>query len=345
MSNSKNPTSIVAIASGVILVVASIGGVAFGLIRMKPASKVVEQVATVETSSKASIEREHDPNEYDNRLLVARDAAASDEDARTQEIERERRKRLQRRKKKCQKDGGAWKKGKCDKSESETEEFTGEQTEGGLASLPPESFHDCDKPEKLDGGQCNDLGLLFYYDRDKNKHFARHARRLFRVSCRRKNKHGCNNSAFMSERGIGGDEDKVLARDQYMSACNLGEVPACSRAGKYLRDDGKHKEAYIFFEKGCDASDARSCHEKAKLLKVGPGDLDRDANKALATFKRACDLARDNSLKQDSCINVATMRDVGDGVAIDREEARQYYTMACDAGSDKACARSKELEQ
>ncbi len=112
-------------------------------------------------------------------------------------------------------------------------------------------------------------------------------------NCSSGNEVACMMMAVRYYEGISVSQDKIMALNWFIKACDTRHEEACSWAGAmYYHGWGvsvDKTEALRWFERGCDADNEEDCSRAASLLlsgEAGPPNEDR----ALDLLSRGCDL-------------------------------------------------------
>jgi uncharacterized protein len=139
-------------------------------------------------------------------------------------------------------------------------------------------------------------------------------------------------------------------------ACDAGDAEACSRAAHFDEEYGYPEDALLNYERACGARIAAACVGAGLLLREGRGAR-RDAARALARFRRACELEyregcaaaaattadpRERAAFQErGCLlgSAELCAPAGDFVAeTDPSRAQRLYRIGCAVDSAAACA-------
>ena len=140
---------------------------------------------------------------------------------------------------------------------------------------------------------CNDLGDILTYGRGVAIDRSR-AVRLYERTCLLGDALGCGNVAYMLERGLGVAIDRTRARALYRDSCKSGETYSCLHVGMFdaeSRDPSSDlHNALERWTEACAKRDARACAFVGVVWEDGPDGQNRDEEKSLLAFKKACDL-------------------------------------------------------
>ncbi|MBX3190855.1 MAG: sel1 repeat family protein [Labilithrix sp.] len=130
--------------------------------------------------------------------------------------------------------------------------------------------------------------------------------------------------------------------NECVEQCGKGNGGSCGAAGALYvsgrggagRDEVKARE---LFNKGCTASDVKSCTNLGVLLAQGRGGA-KDAAGAAKNFEKGC--ADADAL---ACGMLGTLYQTGDGVAKDEAKATALLTKGCEGGNDHACGAAGKM--
>ena len=147
--------------------------------------------------------------------------------------------------------------------------------------------------DRGDARACNFVGALYATGLQGVKVDAAQAFTFFLKACNGGHATGCGNLANQYYNGLGVTEDRARAVQFYQRACDLGSVPGCVDLGVIYRD--------------------------AKGVKV------KNPTYAAQLFQRACDLSA------AACASIASMYELGMGVAKDAALAKMLYQRSCNA--------------
>lgn len=114
----------------------------------------------------------------------------------------------------------------------------------------------------------------------------------------------------------------------YSKACDLGSGEGCRLAAfSFLYElNGQKKDllkSVPFFERGCAAKDAMSCHALGESYAMGIGTEPNGA-RAAQLHEKACDLG-----ELQGCASAGVIWDDGKGVKIDKAKAQALFKRAC----------------
>ncbi len=166
------------------------------------------------------------------------------------------------------------------------------------------------------------------------------ATKAFTLSCDAGNYKSCHNVALLMERRLSGQPkdspDFKYVLSYFNRSCAGGFKRACVSAAHYYRSSkyGVQDSArtMALLTSACDAGETSGCEDIAEILYLGDG-VAVDLARAATLFKKGCD-ADGRAL---SCFNYGLMRSKGQGVAIDKDLAFEYYSLGCRKGSNEAC--------
>lgn len=185
-----------------------------------------------------------------------------------------------------------------------------------------------------DARGCHYLALNL----DKGAGAARDAERakaLFERACDGKFGDAC---ALLSSKLVGGSEEqRAKGLKELEQNCNQGTASACRFLGG-MRLTGSHlprdpAAALKNFEKGCEAKDAPSCADGARLALAGTEGLSREPSRGIGLAKKACD----GGLAQ-GCRLLALAFVQGAGAAKDDAAALKLLEKSCSDGDGESCA-------
>jgi TPR repeat protein len=155
----------------------------------------------------------------------------------------------------------------------------------------------------------------------------------------------CPTLAACSERCKRGEKDicqfvettKARAREGE-AACDRGDVKQCSLMAAVYDDDpffaGQIDPDIItrLLERACAGGDGVSCGNLGAVYAVGKGGVAKDDAKALATWKKGCELRSGHA-----CMSIGNRYREGRGVARDLRVATGYLEKSCTLGSPDGC--------
>jgi TPR repeat protein len=134
------------------------------------------------------------------------------------------------------------------------------------------------------------------------------------------------------------DPTKALQYSQ--AACDKGDGPGCVKLAALQREQGRGADAATALERGCDAAkDGASCEQLGKLYREGTAGVQFDADKALASYQKAC------ALNDASCAALSELYFGGGLVSRDLATATKLSEKACRAGSSSACLQLSDALQ
>lgn len=145
----------------------------------------------------------------------------------------------------------------------------------------------------------------------------------------------CNNLGVAYYFGWTGKPDFPEAARLYLRGCGAGEVAGCGNWATMVLDgeiEGDRARALAELEKACTPSFPTGCHALGvhHHMKSSPPDV----TKARGYYRLACDAAN-----ADSCNNLGTLYEAGNGVPQDFAAAAKLYAFACEFGVGTSCRR------
>ncbi|MEQ1548176.1 MAG: tetratricopeptide repeat protein [Chakrabartia sp.] len=165
--------------------------------------------------------------------------------------------------------------------------------------------------------------------------------KAFTLSCDAGNFKSCHNVALLHEARLAGDpklenSNFKIAISYFNRSCAGGFQRACVAAAHYYRSSKygmkNAARATALLTTACDAGEIAGCEDLAEILYLGDG-VAMDLAHAATLFKKGCDADG----RAMSCFNYGLMRSKGQGVAIDKDLAFEYYSLGCRKGSNEAC--------
>ena len=157
-----------------------------------------------------------------------------------------------------------------------------------------------------------------------------------------------------------------MTRKLVVEACDGGDDLGCALLGKALIGSNEIEHALTVYERACAGGGESGCSDLAGFYDAG-GPVPQDQARATTLFKKACDggsfrgclglgsrlgngigarkderrarLAAEKGCKIEpsACWMYARYLATGLGGAVDLEQARKLYTVACEAGEESAC--------
>jgi hypothetical protein len=92
----------------------------------------------------------------------------------------------------------------------------------------------------------------------KQKHYS-DARPLFETACNGGEMRACSYLGYLCAKGLGGLRDLQEARVVYTKACEQGTLSSCASLGTLFQDAGNSEEASKYFQKACNGGVAEAC--------------------------------------------------------------------------------------
>jgi TPR repeat protein len=133
--------------------------------------------------------------------------------------------------------------------------------------------------------------------------------------------------------GVSGRQDDSI--DQLKESCRKGRGSDCSTVGIRLQADEREvsqRESVQYFELGCAANDASSCHAAGQAYLFGQG-VERDVQRAMPLLTSGCDKGDPHA-----CFKLGSVQMGGAfGPPIDRQSGFRYVRMSCDMGLPQGC--------
>ena len=185
------------------------------------------------------------------------------------------------------------------------------------------------------------LGQLYHYGRDVTQGYEE-ARKLYEKAAALGNPNAMTSLGFLYDRGSGVAQDYTEARKWYEKAAALGFGQAMSNLG-FLYEKGRgvtqdHKEARKWYEKGAAVGNGFAMNN------LGPSTI-RERVLLRTLPKRANGSKRRPILETHwRCGISATNTKKGRGVPKDRQQARQWYQKAADAGDEEAKKKARRVQ-
>jgi TPR repeat protein len=115
--------------------------------------------------------------------------------------------------------------------------------------------------------------------------------------------------------------------------CQFGYGESC---GEFATNNLYSENAIVFYKKGCDLSDAKSCNGLAEVYYEGLG-TEKNLQKALTFYEKACGIYNYRNEYNRACETVGTMYRLGKGTKIDYNQAFLFYKKACDVDNIFGC--------
>jgi serine/threonine protein kinase len=92
----------------------------------------------------------------------------------------------------------------------------------------------------------------------KQKHYS-NARPLFETACNGGEMRACSYLGYLCAKGLGGEHDLQKARVVYQKACDQGILSSCASLGTLYQDAGNNEEAIKNFQKACNGGVVEAC--------------------------------------------------------------------------------------
>jgi TPR repeat protein len=115
----------------------------------------------------------------------------------------------------------------------------------------------------------------------------------------------------------------------------------CAHRGDTGRKAGQHAQALADYLRACDLGWIRACSVAGGLLKAGQG-APVDLARAAALYRRGCD-GQNTAFDIEACNTLGVMVFSGEGVAADKPAALALFVRACERGNSKACGNITKL--
>jgi hypothetical protein len=122
----------------------------------------------------------------------------------------------------------------------------------------------------------------------------------------------------------------------HAKSCDRGEISWCTVVATSYESEGEMQDvprAVAVYKKMCDLGNAPAC-EKAGTMVLAGKSGSPDAAQGLDLLGKACDAG-----SAGACLTVAVHYEKGDGVKKDPKKAKAAYGKACDAGTESACKK------
>ena len=166
---------------------------------------------------------------------------------------------------------------------------------------------------------CHDLGVVRWRGAGVDRS-PTGAVSLFRKACDAGDPRGCTALATALHRGVGIAADPKAARTLYRRACEAGDPDGCAAdailtLGGGHGDEAAAKAAASRLERACDDGSAHACQHLGGMLRDGR-IVERDAERALRLFIRACDAEHADGCRQLSALSAARRRTLPDGARL-----------------------------
>jgi len=92
----------------------------------------------------------------------------------------------------------------------------------------------------------------------KQKHYS-DARPLFETACNGGEMRACSYLGYLCAKGLGGERDLQKARVVYAEACDQGTLSSCASLGTLYQDAGNSEGAIKYFQKACNGGVDEAC--------------------------------------------------------------------------------------
>jgi TPR repeat protein len=166
-------------------------------------------------------------------------------------------------------------------------------------------------------------------DHAKYDAYTEKARLAWNASCDGGDTRWCTNAGFLIE-----DKDRAEAEVRYRRGCDHDDPVACVQAARVGLQTGKLKpDAFIAeVDRLCTGGEVVACGVLASFLAEGANGVTKDAKRAFAVAKHACDM-NDAS----SCELVGFAYADNAVVARDYQATDRYFRLACERRLAEAC--------
>jgi len=171
-------------------------------------------------------------------------------------------------------------------------------------------------------GACTSIGFLHESGRGMPRDAAR-AVALYERACALGDGYGCEWLARMHEERRFAAADPARAAELKRRACELG-TRACRLAAL--------RQAAGSWPEACEQGDASACTQAGNAIEQGGESRRPDPERAAYFYRKGCDAGA-----AASCLALAVLYDMGQGVFKDLATAAGFYGRACEAGSAQGC--------
>ena len=146
--------------------------------------------------------------------------------------------------------------------------------------------------------------------------------------CRKGDAKACNVVGAMFATGVHGLKlDPAQAFPYFDQACAGAYAIGCANlANAYFNGLGvtiDQKKSIGIYQRACDLGAVTACVDLGVMYRDGKGVADKNQPYAAKLFQRACDL------NAPACASIASMYELGWGVARDLSKARTFYEKSC----------------
>ena len=122
-------------------------------------------------------------------------------------------------------------------------------------------------------------------------------------------------------------------------ACELGRMDAClDAATRYDKGDNAKtdvKKALHFYQASCDLGNAPACYRAGLILEEGRGGVKRNVEEAIVWFDKACQRRQTRA-----CARIGDIYLKGDDIKADDKKSKFYHNFACANGYRPSCAKA-----
>ena len=180
---------------------------------------------------------------------------------------------------------------------------------------------------------CYNVGAMYFHGEGTKRNYY-NAAHYFKKSCNKGIGSGCYDLAFMYEHGKYVRRDLPEAMSLYSDACDMGEASGCNNLAHIHEARHNDVSSRQFYSKACDLGDTPSCNRLETVL--GKKIL---AIKGEVDFKEARNACNISTQGGTMCYKVGLYYEEHG----QNEEARQYFTKACDRGQSQSCKHLGDL--
>jgi serine/threonine protein kinase len=92
----------------------------------------------------------------------------------------------------------------------------------------------------------------------KQKNYS-DARKLFESACNEGQMKACSYLGYFYAKGLGGPFNQKKAREVYQKACDKGTLSSCASLGSLYQDAGNNEESRKYFQKACNGGVSEAC--------------------------------------------------------------------------------------
>lgn len=197
-----------------------------------------------------------------------------------------------------------------------------------------------------DMNSCTNLAMLYADDQKASKRDKEMAVQFYMTACQGGDAIACNNLGFMYANGDGVTKNYFTSLQYYKLSCSYGSNLGCYNLGLATNTNnmsGKNKDqlsqADINYT-ACNAGDIKACSNLGFMYANGKGNAPQSYVYAAKYFKKACEAG-----DVISCSNMGVLYQKGLGVVQNIPYALDLYTYACNAGLQEACDNYRILKQ